>query len=127
MRDPNARVGNDNIGYGKTMDLHGYGIQSDHGERLYEFCQHHGLVTAGALFPHKDIHKITRVPADGQTKSQLDHLLISGQWRSSVQIMDSWVQRGADVNRDLYLEGTGIKLRLSLYINKNKVEPKVNI
>ena len=84
MGDLNAKVGNDNRGYERTMGVHGLGTQNDKGLRLCEFSQLNGLVIAGTLFPHKDIHKATWVSADGGVRNQIDHLLISGQWRSSI-------------------------------------------
>jgi endonuclease/exonuclease/phosphatase family metal-dependent hydrolase len=125
MGDLNARVGNDNSGYERTMGTHGYGTQNDNGERLCEFSQQNGLVIAGTLFPHKDIHKITWISPDGNTRSQLDHLMISGRWRSS--LMDSRVQRGADSGSDHYLVRTRIKLRLSTHKNKKKTSPKFDV
>ena len=125
MGDLNAKVGSDNSGYERTMGIHGLGTQNENGERLCEFCQMNGLVITGTLFPHKDIHKATWVSADGKSKNQIDHLLISGQWRSSV--LDSRAQRGADVNSDHYLMKTRIKLRLSTHRNNNKVKPRLDL
>ena len=85
------------------------GVQNENGQRLCEFNQINGLTITRTLFPHKDIHKATWVSADGRVNNQIDHLLISGQWRSSV--LDTKVQRGADVNSDHYLVRTRIKLR----------------
>ena len=73
--DLNARVGNDNSGYERTMGTHGYGIQNDNGERLCEFSQQNGLVIAGTLFPHKDIHKITWISPDAWKHKMSDHLV----------------------------------------------------
>ena len=123
--DLNAKVGNDNNGYERIMGIHGLGIQNDNGERLCEFCQMNGLVIAGTLFPHKDIHKATWVSPDGETKNQIDHLLISGQWRSS--LLDCRVQRGADANSDHYLVKTRIKLRLSSHKTNKRVKPRLNV
>ena len=66
MGDLNAKVGNDNTGYERTMGRHGIGTQNDNGERLCEFCQLNGLVITGTLFPHKDIHKTTWVSVEGE-------------------------------------------------------------
>ena len=106
MGDFNAKAGSDNNGYEKTMGVPGLGTQNDNGERLCEFSQMNGLVITGTLFPHKDIHKATWISADGRTRNQIDHFLISGQWRTSV--LDTRAQRGADVNSDHYLVRTRI-------------------
>ena len=90
MGDLNAKVGSNNNGFERTMGIHGLGIQNENGEKLCEFCQSNGLVIPGTLFPHKDIHKATWTSADGRTHNQIDHLMISGKWRSSV--MDTRVQ-----------------------------------
>ena len=125
MGDLNARVGSDNTGNERTMGRHGFGIQNDNGERLCEFGQLNGLVITGTLFPHRNIHKITYASWDGRTESQIDHLLISGHWRSSV--IDSRVQRGADAHSDHYLVRTRIRLRLSAHKDKNRAKPKLDV
>jgi hypothetical protein len=35
------------------------------------------MVIASTCFPHKDIHKITSTPADGNASNQTDHALIA--------------------------------------------------
>ncbi|XP_060069976.1 craniofacial development protein 2-like [Ylistrum balloti] len=125
MGDLNAKVRSDNTGYERAMGVHGLGTQNDNGERLREFCQLNGLVITGTLFPHKDIHKATWMSAIGQVKNQIDHLLISRQWRSS--ILDTRVQWGADANSIHYLLRTSIKLRLQSHRNKKKVKPNIDV
>ena len=85
MGDLNAKVGNDNSDYERIIGTHGLETQNDKGEQLCDFCQINGLVITGTLFPHRDIHKATWRSADGRVANQIDHLLISGSWRSSVQ------------------------------------------
>ena len=111
-----------------TLDMKGqweHTTQNDNGERLCEFSQLNGLIITGTLFPHKDIHKATWTSADGRVSNQIDHLLISGQWRSSVQ--DCRVQRGADTNSDHYLVRTKIKLRLSSHRSNKKAKPRLDV
>ena len=100
-------------------------MQNENGERLCEFSQQNGLVIAGTLFPHKDIHKITWISLDGNTKSQLDHLMISGRWRSS--LLDSRAQRSADAGSGNYLVRTRIKLRLNTHRNNKKTSPRFDV
>jgi len=56
------------------------------------------MVVGGTLFQHRDIHKTTWTPPSGATKSQIDHILINGKRRSSLQDVRSY--RGVDVASD---------------------------
>ena len=58
-------------------------------------------------------------------KNKIHHLLISGQWRSSVQ--DTRVQRGADNYSDHYLVRTTFKIHLQTHTSKNKVKPRFDV
>ena len=82
--DLNASVEDNNRDIERVMGKHGFGTINDNGEQLYDFCQENDLIVGGALFQHKDIHKITWTSPDGNTKSQIDHILINGKWRSSL-------------------------------------------
>ena len=42
------------------MGKFGVGVVNDNGEKLCNFCSANGLVITGTLFPHKEIHKLTR-------------------------------------------------------------------
>ena len=58
---------------------------TDNGERLIDICQENNLVIGGTLITHKDIHKLTWTSPDGKTQSQIDHIIINGKWRHSLQ------------------------------------------
>lgn len=87
------------------MNIHELGTQNENGENLCDFCQTNGLVITGTIFLHKDIHKATLVHANGRVKTQIDYLLINGQYRSSV--LDTKVMKGADANSNQYKVKTG--------------------
>ena len=111
--DMNARTGGDNTNRQRTIGKEGLGTypMNDNGERMCDFCEHNGLVVGGTLFKHKDIHKATWTSPDGNTKPQIDHIIINGKWRSSLQ--DVRACRGADCASDhtLVLGVISLKLR----------------
>ena len=111
--DMNARTGKDNANRERTIGKEGLGTypMNDNGERMCDFCEHNGLVVGGTLFKHKDIHKATWTSPDGNTKPQIDHIIINGKWRSSLQ--DVRACRGADCASDhtLVLGIISLKLR----------------
>jgi len=110
MGDLNAKVGADPSGFGDIMGNHGVGERNDNGLLLLSFCEFNNLVVTGTIFPHRAIHKATWVSPAGQTQNQIDHVIISRQHRTS--LLDTRVQRGADVASDHYLVRTKIQLKL---------------
>uniref|UniRef100_A0A3B1KAX6 Endonuclease/exonuclease/phosphatase domain-containing protein n=1 Tax=Astyanax mexicanus TaxID=7994 RepID=A0A3B1KAX6_ASTMX len=110
MGDINAKVGADNTDCERAMGKHGCGVMNDNGERLVDFCMTNNYVIGGTIFPHKTIHKLTWKSPDGSTINQIDHILMNGKWRRSLQ--DVRVYRRADVNSDHYLLTAIIKLKL---------------
>ena len=54
-----------------------------------------------AVCNHKDIHKMTWRSPDGQTHTQIDHLLIDARHASNLK--DVWTFRGANIDSDHYL------------------------
>ena len=49
------------------MGKFGIGVMNDNRERLCDFCSANGLIIVGAIFPHKDIYKLTWRSPDGRT------------------------------------------------------------
>lgn len=58
---------------------------NENGEYLAEFCDINNLVTDGILFPHKEIHKLTWVSPGGRDKNRIDHVVVNGKSRRSLQ------------------------------------------
>ena len=62
----------------------GLGIQNEAGQRLIGFCQENALVIANTFFQHKR-RLYTWTSPDGQHQNQIDYILCSQRWRSSIQ------------------------------------------
>ena len=60
-------------------------IQNEAGQRLIEFCQENALVIANILFQQHKRRLFTWTSPDGQHQNQIDYILCSQRWRSSIQ------------------------------------------
>ena len=81
--DWNAKVGSQETP-GVTGKF-GLGVRNDAGQRLIEFCQEKALVIANTLFQQHKRTLYTWISPDGQHQNQIDYILCSQRWRSSVQ------------------------------------------
>ena len=63
----------------------GLGIQNEARQRLIEFCQENPLVIANSLFQQHKRRLYTWTSSDGQHQNQIDYILCSQRWRSSIQ------------------------------------------
>ena len=80
--DWNAKVGSQEIP-GVTGKF-GLGAQNEAGQRLTEFCQENALVIANTLFQQHN-RRLYKWATLGQYKNQIDYILCSQRWRSSIQ------------------------------------------
>ena len=81
--DWNAKVGSQEI-LGVTGKL-GLGIQNEARDGLTEFCQEKALVLANTLFQQHKKQMYTWTSPDGQFQNQIDYILCSWRWWSSIQ------------------------------------------
>ena len=107
MGDLNAKAESDNTNHHRAMEKEGCGSMNNNGERPLEFCTIYDLV----IFPHQEIHKLTWCSSNERDKNQIDHLMINGTLRGSLQ--DVRVRRGADVGSDHPLAMPNLKLKLT--------------
>ena len=81
--DWNAKVGSQEIP-GVTGKF-GVGVQNEAGQRLTEFGQENAPVIANTLFQQHKRRLYTWTSPDGQHRNQIDYILCSQRWRSSIQ------------------------------------------
>ena len=75
------------VGSQETLGVTGkfvLGIQNEAGQRLIQFCQDHPLVIANTLFQQHKKRLYTWTSPDGQHQNQIDNILCSQRWRSSI-------------------------------------------
>ena len=80
--DWNAKVGSQGIP-GVTGKF-GLRVQNEAGQRLIRFCQENALVIANTLFQQQKRRLYTWTSPDGQHRNQIDYILCSQRWKSSI-------------------------------------------
>ena len=80
--DWNAKVGSQETP-GVTGKF-GLGMQNEADQGLIEFCQENTLIIANTLFQQHKRRLYTWTSPDGQHRNQLDYILCSQRWRSSL-------------------------------------------
>ena len=94
------------------------GVQNEAGQRLIEFCKEKTLVIANTLFQQQHKRRLyTWASQDGQHRNQIDYILCSQRWRSSIQ--SAKTRPGADC-------GTEHELLLAKFRLKLKKVGKIN-
>ena len=105
--DWNAKVGSQETP-GVTGKF-GLGIRNEARQRIIEFCQENAVVIANILFQqHK--RRLSWSSPDGQHRNQIDYILCSQRWRSSVQ--SAKTRPGADCGLDHKLLISKLRLKL---------------
>ena len=94
--DWNAKVGSQETP-GVTGKF-GLGMWNEAGQRLVEFRQESALVIANTLFQQHKRRPYIWISSDGQHINQIDYILCSQRWRSSIQ--STKTRPGADCGSD---------------------------
>ena len=68
------------------------------GQRLIEFCQENALVIANTLFQQHKRRLYTWTSPHGQHQNQIDYIICSQKWRSSIQ--SAKIRPGVDCGSD---------------------------
>ena len=85
-------------------------MRNEAGQRLFEFCQENALVIGNTLFQQHKRQFYTWTSPDGQHRNQIDYILCSQRWRSSIQ--SAKTRPGADCGSDHELLIDKIRLKL---------------
>ena len=88
----------------------GLGVQNEAGQRLVEFCQENALVIANTLFQQHKRRLYLWTSPDGQHQNQIDYILCSQRWTSS--ILSAKTRLGADYGSDHELLIAKFRLKL---------------
>ena len=92
--DWNAKVGSQETP--EVTGKFGLGIRNEAGQRLIEFCQENALVIANTLFQKHEKRLYTWTSPDGQHQNQINYILCSQRWRSSIQSTNTRADCGSD-------------------------------
>ena len=109
--DWSAKVGSQEITWSNRQIWPG--IWNEAGQRLIEFCQENAQVIAYTLFQQHERRLYTWTSPDGQHQNQIDYILCSQRWRSSIQ--SAKTRLGADCSSDheLFIAKLRLKLKKS--------------
>ena len=110
MGDFNATVGRNNASIERITGKEGLGDVNEYGEELVDLCELNRQSISGTLFLHKRVHKATWISPDGVTENQIDHILISQRWRTSLHVR---VKKGANIGSDHHLVVASLKIKLA--------------
>jgi len=106
--DWNAKLGSQETP--RVTGKFGLGVQNEAGQRLIEFCQENALVKAKTLFQQHKRRLYTWTSPDGLHRNQIDYILCSQSWRSSIQ--SAKMSPGADCGSDHELLIAKFRLKL---------------
>ena len=106
--DWNGKVGSQETA-GVTVKF-GLEVWNEAGQRLIELCQENSLVIANTLFQQHKRRLYTWTSPDGQHQNQIDYILCSQRWRSSIQ--SAKAKPGADCGSDHELLIAKFRLKL---------------
>ena len=105
---------NANVGSQETPGVtgkFGLGIRTEARQRLIEVCQENALVIANTLFQQHKRKLYTWTSPDGQRRNQIDYILCSQRWRSSIQSAKTRSGDDCGSDQELPVAKFGLKLK----------------
>jgi len=124
--DANAQIGKESFFRPVTGKESLHSITNENGLRLINFAAARGMALCSTYFARKDIRKHTWKHPNGETCSQIDHVLIDGRHFSDV--IDVRTYRGPNIDSDHYLVVCKVRARLSNVLkSRNEKTMRLNI
>ena len=94
-----------------SLGKFGLGVWNEAGQRLIKFCQENSLVIANTLFQQHKRTLYTRTSPDGQQQNQIDYILCSQRWKSSIQSAKTRPGAGCGSDHELLIMKFRLKLK----------------
>ena len=107
--DWNAKVGSQEIP--GVTGKYGLGVQNEARQRLTEFCQENTLVITNTRFQQHKRRCYTWTSPDGQHQNQIDYILCSQRWRSSIQSAKTRLGADCGSDHDCFIAKFRLKLK----------------
>ena len=89
----------------------GLGIQNEAGQRLIEFCQENAMVITNTFFQQHKRRLYTWTSLDGQHRNQVDYILCSQRWRSSILSAKTRLEADCGSDHELLIAKFRLKLK----------------
>ena len=89
----------------------GRGTRNEAGQRLIEFCQENALVIKNTLFQQHKRRLYTWTSPDGQHQNQIDCILCSQRWTSSIQSAKTRPEADCGSDHELLIAKFRLKLK----------------
>ena len=89
----------------------GLGVWNKAGQTLIGFCQKNALVTKNILFQQYKRRLYTRTSPDVQYRNQIDHILCSQRWRSSIESAKTRLRVDCGTDHELLIAKFRLKLK----------------
>ena len=88
--------------------------KNEAGQRLTEFCQENTLVRANTFFWQQNIRLYKWTSPDGQHQNQIDYILCSQRWRSSIKSVKKSVGDDCGSEHELLIANSRLNLGMNL-------------
>ena len=89
----------------------GLGVGNEAAKRLIEFCQEKALLIANTLFQQHKRRLYSWTSPDGWHQNQIDYILWSQRWRSSIQSVKTRLGADCGSDHELFIAQFTLKLK----------------